>query len=269
MPFAEVNGQSIYFEDSGGNLPAIAFSHGFLMDHEMWEPQVQAFRDEFRCISWDERGFGQTRATKAFTYWDLADDLLALLTHLGIERAILVGMSQGGFLSLRAALEAPERVLGLGLVDTQAGLEEEAIRPTYDLTAREWIAHGPDDIAESVAAILLSPGYDPTTWISKWKTWPREEMSFSYEALMGRGDITDRLPEITCPAIVLHGERDAAIPIEKAQALSNGLARCEGLIKIPDAGHASNLSHPDQVNEPLREFCRKHARPSAAASTPA
>jgi len=123
MSFADVNGQHIYFEDSGGDGTAVLFSHGFLMDHEMFEPQVAALAGEFRCITWDERGFRQTEATSDFTYWDSADDALALLTHLGIARAFLVGMSQGGFLSMRAALRAPERVRGLGLIDTQSGPE--------------------------------------------------------------------------------------------------------------------------------------------------
>ena len=60
MPFADVNGQRLYFEDSGGGAAAVIFSHGYLMDHEMFEPQVAALSGEFRCITWDERGFGQT-----------------------------------------------------------------------------------------------------------------------------------------------------------------------------------------------------------------
>src|SRR5437588_9277108 len=113
MPFADVNGQHLYYEDFGGDSAgdgvAVLFSHGFLMDHEMFAPQVEALAGEFRCITWDERGFGQTPADGPFSYWDSAADVLALLTHLGIERAVLAGMSQGGFLSLRAALTAPER----------------------------------------------------------------------------------------------------------------------------------------------------------------
>jgi pimeloyl-ACP methyl ester carboxylesterase len=121
MSFADVNGQHIYFEDSGGPGAAVIFSHGFLMDHEMFEPQVTALSDEFRCITWDERGFGQTEARGPFTYWDSAEDALALLSHLGLDGAFFVGMSQGGFLSMRAALRSPGRVRGLGLIDTDAG----------------------------------------------------------------------------------------------------------------------------------------------------
>ena len=122
MPFADVNGQRIRFEDSGGDGPPIVLSHGFLMDREMFAPQVQALSPQFRVITWDERGFGETEFDgQPFTYWDSARDCLALLDHLGIERAVLGGMSQGGFLSLRAALLAPHRVRALVLIDTQSG----------------------------------------------------------------------------------------------------------------------------------------------------
>ena len=173
MPFADVNGQHIYFEDSGGDGAGVLFSHGFLMDHEMFEPQVSALSDEFRCITWDERGFGQTEARADFTYWDSADDALALLSHLGVERAFLVGMSQGGFLSMRAALRAPDRVLGLGLIDTQAGQEAEEARPVYDAMTDEWATQGPsDELAGAVASIIMSPGYDHAGWIAKWQARP-------------------------------------------------------------------------------------------------
>jgi 3-oxoadipate enol-lactonase len=260
MSFADVNGQHIYFEDSGGDGAPVLFSHGFLMDHEMFVHQVAALSGEFRCITWDERGFGQTEATADFTYWDSADDALALLTHLGIERAFLVGMSQGGFLSMRAALRAPERVLGLGLIDTQSGPEPEAARPVYDAMTDEWLANGAsDELAGAVASIILSPGNDLAPWIAKWQARPREFIRAPYRALVEREDISDRLPEITAPAIVFHGEADSAIPMERAEQLLAELPNCEDLVRIPGAGHASNLSHPDAVNGPLAAFLRKHS----------
>ena len=91
MPVADVNGQSINFADSGGDKPAILFSHGFLMDHTMFDAQVETFADQWRCVRWDERGFGATPATAPFSYWDSADDAVALLDHLGIESAVFVG----------------------------------------------------------------------------------------------------------------------------------------------------------------------------------
>jgi pimeloyl-ACP methyl ester carboxylesterase len=260
MPFADVNGQHIYFEDSGGDGAAVIFSHGFLMDHEMFEHQVAALSGEFRCITWDERGFGQTEAKGGFTYWDSADDALALLTHLGIERAFFVGMSQGGFLSLRAALRAPERVLGLGLIDTQSGPEPAEIRPVYDAMTDDWIANGAsDELAGAVASVIMSPGYDHSPWVAKWQARPREFIHEPYRALVERDDISDRLPEITAPAIVFHGEADTAISMDRAEQLLAELPNCDELVRIPGAGHASNLSHPDAVNGPLGAFLRKYS----------
>jgi 3-oxoadipate enol-lactonase len=260
MPFADVNGQHIYFEDSGGSGAAVIFSHGFLMDHEMFGPQVDALCDEFRCITWDERGFGQTPATAPFSYWDSADDCLALLTYLELESAVLTGMSQGGFLSMRAALRAPDRVKALVLIDTQAGVEPEEARPLYQAMHDQWLSQGPgDELAGGVASIIMSPGYDPAPWIAKWKAAPKENITWPFNCLMERDDLTDRLGEIAAPTIIFHGEADAAIAMELAVALQQGLPKCVGLVRIPGAGHASNLSHPDEVNGPLRDFLRSYA----------
>jgi pimeloyl-ACP methyl ester carboxylesterase len=260
MSFAEVNGQRLFFEDSGGSGAPVIFSHGFLMDHEMFAPQVAALSDEFRCITWDERGFGETPATKSFSYWDSADDALALLTYLEIDAAFFAGMSQGGFLSMRAALRAPERVLGLALIDTQGGVEEEEVRPLFEAMNSEWMTNGPSEaLTEGVAAMIMSPGYDHSSWTAKWVARPKEENLLPFRTLMDRDDIWDRIPEITAPAIIFHGVEDVAITMDKAERLASLLPNCEELVRIPGAGHASNLSHPDEVNGPLRSFLRSHA----------
>lgn len=260
MSFADVNGQHLFFQDNGGIGTPIIFSHGFLMDHEMFAPQVDALSGEFRCITWDERGFGETAATEPFTYWDSADDALALLTHLEIDAAFFVGMSQGGFISLRAALRAPERILGLGLIDTQGGVEEEEARPLFEAMNSEWIANGPSEaLVDAVAATIMSPGYDYSSWTAKWVARPKEEALLPFRTLMDRDDIWDRIPAITAPTIIFHGEEDVAITMDKAERLASLLPRCERLVRIPGAGHASNLSHPDEVNGPLRSFLRSNS----------
>ena len=199
MPFADVNGQHLYYEDSGGAGPAVVFSHGFLMDHEMFAPQVSELSDEFRCIAWDERGFGATPATEPFTYWDSAADCLALLDHLGIDQAVLAGMSQGGFLSLRAALTAPERVKALVLIDTRSGVEDEAALPLYQAMHDEWVANGPGNVQDAIAGLILGGGMDPSPWFAKWNAAPRDNLTLPFDCLVGRDDITDRIGEITCP----------------------------------------------------------------------
>jgi pimeloyl-ACP methyl ester carboxylesterase len=259
MPVADINGQQLYFEDSGGPGEAVIFSHGFLMDHEMFAPQVEELSDEFRCITWDERGFGASPAAGPFSYYDSAADCLAVLDHLGIEQAVLAGMSQGGFLSLRAALRAPERVKALVLIDTEAGVENDETIPAYDAMRDEWMANGPANVQDAIAGLILGGGVDPAPWFAKWAGLPREGFGLAYQCLVGRDDITAQLPEINCPAIIFHGDSDQAIGMERAEALRDGLGNCEELVVVKGAAHASNLSHPDQVNPRLREFLRKHA----------
>ena len=258
MAFADVNGQHLYFEDSGGEGPVVVFSHGFLMDHEMFAPQVAALAGRLRIITVDARGHGQTSADGAFDYWDLARDVLALMDHLDIAAATLAGMSQGGFVGLRASLLAPHRVRALVLIDSQAGLENEASVPVYEAMHEEWLANGPAAVQEVVATIILGTDLDPTPWFTKWAAIPHENFTAPFRCLMDRDDLTPRLGEIAQPAIIFHGDHDEAIPMERAEILCAGLPACRGIVVVEGAGHAANLSHPDQVNDPLAEFVEQY-----------
>ena len=258
MGFLDRGDARLFYEDTGGEGAAVVFSHGILMDHEMFEPQVRSLAGEFRCVAWDQRGHGQTDQEGSWTYWDSAQDVVALMDHLEIERAFLVGMSQGGFLSLRTALLAPERVQGLGLIDSQAGPENPDMLPVYEGLRDAWLAGPTTDMAESVAEIILGPA-DHAPWVAKWLARPPTDIVEPFNTLVSREDIHDRLGEITCRAFVIHGDGDIAISLELAQALCDGLSGCEGLLKIEGAGHASNLSHPGVVTEALRDFFRRHA----------
>ena len=157
--------------------------------------------------------------------------MLALLDHLGIEQAVFGGMSQGGFLSLRAALLAPRRVRGLVLIDSQAGTELEASRPGYEQMHQMWLDQGPGPVQEIVAAIILGPGpWD--SWYAKWAEqyaqWAPDnlgQLAWPFRCLMDRDDITGRLGEVTCPALIVHGAEDAAIPLARAEEMRGGLAR--------------------------------------------
>lgn len=255
MAYAAINGQNLYYEDTGGNGPAVVLSHGFLMDHEMFAPQVDVLRDSYRVVTWDERGFGLTEFDgQPFTYWDSAADALGLMTHLGIERAVLGGMSQGGFLSLRAALTAPERVRALVLLDTQSGTEDPAVAEGYEQMLQTWATVGPvDELANVVAGIIIDDPEVNAAWIAKWQAAPKERIVEPGRCLMGRDDIGDRLGEIACPALVVHGTGDTAITMDKAEALAAGLPGCGGVVRVPGA-HAASLTHPEPVNSAILEF---------------
>jgi pimeloyl-ACP methyl ester carboxylesterase len=260
MPVAAANGIEISYTDSGGQGPAVVFSHGYLMDHTMFDRQVSALAPQYRVITWDERGHGSTRAAGPFTYWDSAADVLALLDQLSVERAVLAGMSQGGFLSLRAALTAPDRVRALVLIDSQAGLEDPAVAPGYEQMHQAWLEHGPGPVQEVVASIILGPGrWDGwyATWNEQYAQWAPDDLgqlTWPFRCLMDRDDITGRLAEITCPALIVHGTADAAIPLARAEAVRDGLGGLVTFIAVEGASHASNVTHPDAVNHAILAF---------------
>src|SRR5712691_2790300 len=157
MPLHQINGQWIHYEDTGGTLGPLVLAHGILMNSQMFDPQIEAKSPDWRVITWDERCHGETESTNdPFTYWDLADDLRGLLDHLGVERAVICGMSQGGFIALRFALKYPERVSALVLLGTQAGTEDPEKVATYQVMLDVWEAEGLNDqLAETIASIIL------------------------------------------------------------------------------------------------------------------
>ncbi len=257
MPFAEVNGQRLYYEDTGGSGPPVVFSHGLFMDHEMFAPQVEALRSKHRCITWDERGHAGTASDTLapFSYYDSADDLAALLRHLGVSRAVLAGMSQGGFLSLRCALSHPELVRALILIDTQAGVEDPERLKGHMQLANAWATGGlSDEIANIVAGIILGENWaGAEAWKAKWRKIKPVNLLGCMNTLATRDDVTDKLDRIRVPALVIHGDADAAIELPLAKTLAAGLANAE-LVIAPGAGHAANLTHPDAVNPAITRF---------------
>jgi 3-oxoadipate enol-lactonase len=256
MPFAEVNGQRLYYKDSGGDGPPVLLSHGFLMDHEMFAPQVADLSDVYRVITWDERGFGATEFDgQPFTYWDSAGDAFGLLDQLGIERAVFGGMSQGGYLSLRAALLHPDRVRALILIDTQAPPEAPEKVAEYRMMVETWVANGYlEELASVVAGLIIAdPDIEPH-WKAKWRDWDPARLEAAGGALLDRDDITDRLTELAMPVLLVHGTEDSAIPVSRAREICEAVDDCRGVVEVQGASHASNLTHPDLVNPAIRDF---------------
>lgn len=255
MPLAEVNGARIAYDDTGGDGPPVILAHGFLMDRTMFDPQVEALRDRYRVITWDERGFGETTSSGPFTYWDSAADCLALMDHLGIDRAVVGGMSQGGFISLRVALTAPDRVRGLILLDTQAGTEDPEVIPLYQAMVDQWLADGPsDELAATVAGIILGEPELSAHWAAIWQSRPKEGMAEPSATLLTRDTVEDRLGEIPHPALVVHGTADVAIGVDTAEELAAGLSGADGVVLVEGGTHAANLTHPDEVNAAILAF---------------
>jgi pimeloyl-ACP methyl ester carboxylesterase len=262
MPHADVNGQRLFYEDSGGDGPVVLFSHGYLMDHTMFDPQVDALAPEFRCVRWDQRGFGATEENgKPFTYWDSADDAVGLLDRRGIDDAVFAGMSQGGFLSMRAALAHPERVRALVLIDTSADVDDAETLGAYQGMEDAWASPDTPDadhqaLREAIGGLIIGDPEMAAPWVEAWGKERRDRTLEPFATLVSRDDITSRLGEITCPALVVHGTADTAIAPSRAQAMADGLVDCRGFVTVDGAAHAANLTHPDVVNPALLEFLR-------------
>ena len=255
MPHVTANGLNIFYEDTGGDGPTLIFSHGLLMNREMFVPQIERLRRTHRCISWDQRGFGQTGPVdRAFTYWTSAQDVLSLMSALNIRTAALIGLSQGGFLSMRAALLAPERISALVLLATRSGIDDPQTIDNFRALSAEWKNNGSVNVQGMLEKVLLGPDVDPEPWVTNWRTMGRDDMSHPLDALIGRDDITSNLMSLTCPSIVIHGTADIAIDIEHGRQLARDLPACKRFLEIEGAGHAVNLARADRVTGAIGAF---------------
>ena len=251
------DGTTISYTDHGGDGPAVLFSHGFLMNRTMFDNQVAAFGADYRCITWDERGFGETRAEGPFTYWDSANDAMAVLDACGVDRAVLVGMSQGGFLSLRAAIAHPDRVGAIVLIDSQAGVDDAETIAGYEGMLHVF-GQGSDEeraaVFQMVSGLILGDEALAAEWIPIWDALDREQLVLAGGALLGRDDVTGRLGEISCPALSIHGTADQAIDISEGEATVGAIAGGRGVVPIEGAAHAPNMTHPELVDAALGAF---------------
>jgi 3-oxoadipate enol-lactonase len=163
-------------------------------------------------------------------------------------------MSQGGYLSLRCALKHRDRVSALVLIDTQAQLEDPEKLMNYKPLFEQWIDHGlTQDIADFIARVILgADAPERFVWQEKWKSWQSHNLAAAFNALLDREDISEDIAKLKLPAIVIHGENDIAIGLDRAKDMT--LRLNSELVVIPEAGHAANLTHAEQVNQVLDNF---------------
>ena len=246
--------------DVGAGQPVV-FAHGTLMDRTMFQPQLEALAPDYRAVAYDLRARTDQYAS-TYDLADLATDCGAVLDGLDEERAVIGGMSMGGFMALRFALAFPERVDGLILIDSMATPHEPAERETYGQLV-EPLEGTHEPVARSLAEAVVGYLFGETTretnpalveaWVDRWATYPGAALYNELHAWLERPDVTDRLAEIDVPVLVVHGEEDPSIDPSRAEPMLAELpdARME---LIPKAGHTSTLEAPDRVNEAITSF---------------
>ncbi|GMV48656.1 MAG: 3-oxoadipate enol-lactonase 2 [Nitrospirae bacterium] len=257
--FYTSHGLQLAYDDQGTGLPVV-FLHAFPLNRSMWRPQITALSARFRTISVDLRGHGESDAPLwAFTLEQYADDVAALLDHLSIDRAVLVGLSMGGYVSLMFTRKYVDRLKGLILADTRAQADSAEGRVGRFLLAQKAYREGTEAVAEAMLPKLLG-----TTSLQSrpdLQEYVREVIMkapisgivVDLMAMTARPDSVPHLPTIPCRTLVLVGDEDQTTPLADAQVMASGISKSR-LATIPGAGHLSNLENPDVFNVELQEF---------------
>jgi pimeloyl-ACP methyl ester carboxylesterase len=249
MAKVTLNGIEIDYEATGAG-PAVLLSHGYSATRRMWDDQHRALADRYRVISWSMRGHGATESPADPARYSAAltiADMRALLTHLGVERAVIGGLSLGGYVSLGFALEHPAMTRALVICDSGPGYRNAEAREAWNARARER------------AAALEARGLEALGRSREVAESARLHLSAQGLAHAARGmlaqegsRVIDGLAGIAVPTLIIVGDQDQPF-----------LAPCEYMAKkipgarlgvIRGAGHSSNLDQPETFNRILRDF---------------
>jgi 3-oxoadipate enol-lactonase len=257
---AKVNGIEINYAIEGDG-PVVTFSHSLACHLGMWDEQARALRDRYRVLRFDTRGHGQTTAPPGpYSLDQLADDLHGLLGALDVVETHFVGLSMGGMIGQVFALKHPTMVQSLVLCDTTSRYPAAA--------ASVWA-----DRIRTVEAKGMEPMVQPT--LERWFTAPfrarRQDLMTEVGAMirstpaagyvgcchaLPKIDVTDRLGEVRCPALVIVGEDDPGTPVDMARQIHAALPAAE-LAILRSASHLSNLEQPAEFNRVLGGFLDK------------
>jgi 3-oxoadipate enol-lactonase len=252
----EMSPVELFYEEHGSGIPMI-FLHGFPFDHTIWEPLVPLLEHDARLLLPDLRGFGKSPVTEGiYTMRLMAEDIYQLAKRLGIDKAILVGHSMGGYISLAFAHAYPGMISGLGLVSTQAAADTPERRQARYKTA-EAVAHKGAHIVASSMVNTLTPKKELLASINDLilRTHPQGIVG-ALKGMADRQDLTGSLVDIHVPAVVLSGTSDQLLPRENVHTLAQMLPM-GWLEEIQDAGHMLMMEEPQQVADALRLVIRK------------
>jgi len=242
-----------------GDGPPLLCAHGTLMDRTMFDPQLAALSDEYRVAAYDLRARTE-RAYEPYDLWDLVEDSRAVMDSLDMEQPVVAGMSMGGFMTLRLAMEYPDEIAGIVLIDSTSlphpDDDIELYRGMIDQIRDDDLL--PRTMGETVTHFLFGETTREQradlveTWIERWRSYPGEAVYQEVSSWLERPDITEQLEGLDVPTLIVHGEEDESIDVSRVEPTVETLDAEFEL--IPEAGHSSNLENPAAVNAAIREF---------------
>jgi 3-oxoadipate enol-lactonase len=248
-----------YSETGNSQGIPIVFIHAFPLNKKMWDGQAAFLKNDARVITFDIRGLGDSELTSPYTLEFVVDDLISLLDQLKIKKAVVCGLSMGGFVALRAVERNPERFMGLILADTKSEPDSD----TSKLGRYQALKTIQEKGQATFVDTFLKSALAPTTLKNQPAILKQSKdlaemnnasgISAAVLALTSRTDTTPELGKIHVPTMILQGEFDTVIPLASAQSLHDKIPKSTFFI-IPSAGHLSNLENPDQFNSHLSQF---------------
>lgn len=259
MAFMGVDHIQLAYTDTGIGQPVVLL-HGYPFNRTLWNEQVSALSNSYRVITPDLRGLGESGATSgAATMNRMAQDVAELLDQLEISRAVIGGLSMGGYVALAYYKQFPSRVRALVLADTRAQADTEEGKQGRHQQAEKALAEGMASIADSMLPKLLTPetvSKRPEVVKRVRDMMLKTKPEGAAGALLGmaeREDQTSLLSRISCPALILVGQEDPITPVQDSEKMHREIAGSR-LVVIESASHVSNLERTEQFNEELMRF---------------
>lgn len=261
---ATANNQDIGYIDEGlVNAPIIIFIHGFPLNKTMWNKQIKEFKENYRVIAYDIRGYGNSEADyDDFSIELFVNDLLSLMDALKIDKAILCGFSMGGYIALKAIENYPERFIALVLCDTNCADDKPEAKQKRMESIESIMEKGLEQYAEEslkklFAPLSLSKQIDEIAIVREMITETSKQSIFkTLHALAERAETCTKLHKIKVPVLIMVGKEDKITPPEVALSMHEKI-KGSAIRIIDHAGHLSNMENPGQFNEELNRFLKK------------
>ncbi|HEX8492952.1 MAG TPA: alpha/beta hydrolase [Pyrinomonadaceae bacterium] len=259
MKSARVRGIEMAYDDEGSGQPVVLL-HGYPFNRSMWREQVEVLSDSYRVITPDLRGLGETTAAGDVAAMDeMARDVAALLDELEIRRAVVGGLSMGGYVTFSFYRRFPLRVRALILADTRPQADTDEARRSRMEQAQTILRDGMEAIADSFLTKVLAPATlaeQPNTVSRVRRMITSTNPQGAAAALQGmaaRSDQTDFLPGILAPTLIIVGSLDKLTPRQDAELMRREI-RGSRLEVISGAAHISNIERPAEFNRSLADF---------------